>query len=227
MKQTTNMARVIGEIQRIARKINQDWFNGELPIEKCVWTVQSTPKAYAHFTPYLSYRVHDKEGERSAVEINLGAGTLDRKIEDCCASLIHEMTHWYNWLHDVKDTSRAGVYHNKRFKAEAEKHGIHIDFDKTIGHSLTSPTEALIEWCIDNDLEDFRLGRNEWSSYFIGGGAKAGNKGIDTTDKGKDKPKKGNSHLAQCPCCGTKIRYTTAVMPNIICGDCNVKFVEG
>lgn len=224
MKQTTNMARVIGEIQSIARKINQDWFNGELPIEECVWTVQSTPKAYAHFTPYLSYRVHDKEGERSAVEINLGAGTLDRQIFECCASLIHEMVHWYNWLHDVKDTSRGGVYHNKRFKVEAEKHGIQIDYDERIGWSITTATEELIDWCIDNDLEDFRLGRNEWSSYFIGGGAKAGNGGIDTTGK---TAKKGNSHLAKCPCCGTKIRYTTANIPNIICGDCNVKFVEG
>ena len=224
MKQTTNMSRVIGELQRIARKINQDWFNGELPMETVVISCASTPKAYAHFTPYLAYRVHDKEGERGAVEINIGAGTLDRQIFEVCASLIHEMVHWYNWLHDVKDTSRGSVYHNKRFKAEAEKHGIQIDYDERIGWSITTAKEELIDWCIDNDLEEFRLGRNEFISYFIGGGAKAGNGGIDTTGK---TPKKGNSHLAKCPCCGTKIRYTTANMPNIVCGDCNEKFIEG
>lgn len=224
MKQTTNMARVIGEIQSIARKINQDWFNNELPMETVVFSCASTPKAYAHFTPYLAYRVHDIDGERGAVEINIGAGTLDREIYEVTASLIHEMTHWYNWLHNVKDTSRGSVYHSKRFKAEAEKHGITVEYDKRIGWSITTATEELIDWCIDNNLEAFKLGRNEYTSYFVGGGAKTGNGGVDTIGK---TVKKGNSHLAICPCCGTKIRYTTANIPNIICGDCNVKFVEG
>ena len=36
MKQTTNMSRVIGEIQSIARKINKDWFNGELDMDRVI-----------------------------------------------------------------------------------------------------------------------------------------------------------------------------------------------
>ena len=52
MKQTTNMSRVIGEIQSIGRKINKEWFNSELDMDRVIWTVQSTPKAYGHFTPY-------------------------------------------------------------------------------------------------------------------------------------------------------------------------------
>ena len=224
MKQTTNMARVIGEIQRIARMINQDWFNGELPMEECVFSCASTPKAYAHFTPYLAYRVHDKEGERGAVEINIGAGTLDRCISEICSSLIHELTHYLNWTRGIQDCSRNNTYHSAKFRNEAEKHGIHVEYDKRIGWSITTPTEALIDWCIEMGLEDFRLGRNEWTSYYVGGGAKAGNGGVSITGK---TPKKGNSHLAKCPCCGTKVRYTTAIMPNIVCGDCGEKFVEG
>ena len=82
MKQTTNMSRTIGEIQSIGRKINKDWFSNELDMDRIIWTVQSTVRAYGHFTPYLSYRVHDKTtGERGAVEINIGDGTLDRTIE--------------------------------------------------------------------------------------------------------------------------------------------------
>ena len=77
MKQTTNMSRVIGQMQTIGRKLNIDWFESELDMDRVIWTVQSTPKAYGHFTPYLSYRVHSVEGERGAVEINIGAGTLD------------------------------------------------------------------------------------------------------------------------------------------------------
>ena len=220
MKQTTNMARVIGEIQKIARMINEDWFNGELPMEQCVWTVQSTPKAYAHFTPYLSYRVHDKDGERGAVEINLGAGTLDRHIEECCASLIHEMTHWYNWLNGVKDCSRNNTYHSKKFRDEAVKHGIAIDYDSRIGWSITSPTDELIEWCADMGLEDFRLGRNEFTAYF-GGGATAGNGGLTPKIT-----KKGNSHKLICPVCGVSVRFTTKKAPNIMCMDCSEQMIE-
>ena len=51
MKQTTNMSRVIGEIQSIGRKINKDWFNNELDMERVIFVVSSTPKAYGHFTP--------------------------------------------------------------------------------------------------------------------------------------------------------------------------------
>lgn len=224
MKQTTNMARVIGEIQRIARMINQDWFNGQLDMDRVIFTVQSTPKAYGHFTPYLSYRVHDVEGERGAVEINLGAGTLDRDILDVCVTLIHELTHYHNWTLGIHDCSRNNTYHSKKFKNEAEKHGIVCEYDPKIGWSISSASEGLLNWVCEQDLQDFRLGRNEWTSYFVGGGAKTGDGGISTTGKA---PKKGNSHLAKCPCCGTKIRYTTAIMPNIVCGDCGEKFVEG
>ena len=52
MKQTTNMSRVIGEIQSIGRKVNKYWFNNELDMERVIFVVSSTPKAYGHFTPF-------------------------------------------------------------------------------------------------------------------------------------------------------------------------------
>lgn len=218
MKQTTNMSRVIGEIQSIGRKINKDWFNGELDMDRVVFTVQSTPKAYGHFSPYLAYRVHDKAvGERGAVEINIGAGTLDRPIESVIATLIHEQVHYYNWSHGVKDCSRGGQYHSKKFKIEAEKHGLHIEYDSRIGWSITEPTEELIEWVIENGFEDFRLGRNEFQEMIVVGiGGKSG-----TTPTF---PKKSNSIKMICPCCGNIARVTKTT--NLICGDCMVKMIE-
>lgn len=215
-KQTTNMARVIGEVQKIARLINQDWFNNELDIEKCIFTVQSTPKAYGHFTPYLSYRVHSVDGEKEAVEINLGAGTLDRDIIEVVSTLIHEMVHWYNWSNGIQDCSRGNTYHSKKFKTEAEKHGLIIDYDSRIGWSLTSASEELIDWIIDNELESFRLGRNEYTSL-IGGTSKGGNTSGTT-------PKKSNSIKMICPCCGAIARVTRAT--NLICGDCMEHMIE-
>lgn len=217
MKQTTNMSRVIGEIQSIGRKINKDWFNGELDMERVIFVVSSTPKAYGHFTPYLSYRVHDKEGEKGAVEINIGAGTLDRPIEAVISTMVHEMTHYFNWCHGVKDCSRQGQYHSKKFKLEAEKHGLHIEYDSRIGWSLTEPTEELIEWVIENGFEDFRLGRNEFQEMIIvGTGGKSG-----TTPTF---PKKSNSIKMICPCCGNIARVTKTT--NLICGDCLQKMIE-
>ena len=218
MKQTTNMSRVIGEIQSIGRKLNKGWFNGELDMDRVIWTVQSTPKAYGHFTPYLSYRVHDKEGERGAVEINLGGGTLDRNIELVISTMCHELTHYYNWCHGVKDCSRSGgQYHSKKFKLEAEKHGLHIEYNSQIGWSITEPTEELIEWVIENGFEDFRLGRNEFQEMIVvGTGGKSGN-----TPKF---PKKNNSIKMICPCCGNIARVTKTT--NLICGDCLQKMIE-
>ena len=218
MKQTTNMSRVIGEIQSIGRKINKDWFNGELDMDRVIFTTSSTPKAYGHFTPYLSYRIHDKAvGERGAVEINIGAGTLDRPIESVIATLIHEMTHYCNWCHGIKDCSRSGgQYHSKKFKIEAEKHGLHIEYDSRIGWSITEPTEELIEWVIENGFEDFRLGRNEFQEMIVGIGGQSG-----TASKF---PKKSNSIKMICPCCGNIARVTKTT--NLICGDCIEQMIE-
>jgi hypothetical protein len=216
MKQTTNMSRVIGQLQTIARKLNTDWFNNELDMEHVIWTVQSTPKAYGHFTPYLSYRVHSKEGEKEAVEINIGAGTLDRDIISVISTMLHEMTHYYNWAKGVQDCSRGGTYHNKKFKNEAEKHGLIIEYDSRIGWSLTSATEKLVDWVIFNEIEEFRLGRNEFDSPVTVGGN--GLKG------GANPIKKNNSIKMVCPCCNAIARVTKAT--NLICGDCMKYMVE-
>ena len=221
MKQTTNMARAIGQIQKIARLINQDWFDGEMNMERCIFTVQSTPKAYGHFTPYLSYRVHGADGEREAVEINLGAGTLDRPIEEVVSTLIHEMVHWYNWEHDVKDVSNHGRHHNKRFKAEGERRGLILECVSTIGWSRTSPSEDLLQWVIDNDLEDLRLGRNDYGYCSTG---TAGTRDKGSSDK-EIQPKKKSSYIRwTCPCCGAIVRSTKVL--NLVCGDCNEQFVQ-
>lgn len=216
MKQTTNMSRVIGQLQTIGRKLNADWFAGELDMERVVWTVQSTPKAYGHFTPYLSYRVHSKDGEKGAVEINIGAGTLDRDIVSVISTMLHEMTHYYNWSIGVQDCSRGGTYHSKRFKLEAEKHGLVIEYDSRIGWSVTSATEQLVDWIIDNNIEDFRLGRNECTALAGIGGTTSGGGNVPT--------KKNNSIKMICPCCGAIARVTRAT--NLICGDCMVHMVQ-
>ena len=220
MKQTTNMQRSIQYLNKIFKLLNEKYFDNEL--ETPIITVQSTPKAYGHFTPWNSWSINEADGtKKGTVEINIGAGTLDRPIENVVATMLHEMVHYYCYVKGIKDTSRNGRYHNsKGFKAEAEKRDLHLEYDNVIGWSITTPTENLLDFIIENQLEDIRIGRNEFTSYFIGGGAKAGN-GTNTTTP---PTKKGNSIKWVCPCCGAIVRSTRVL--NIVCGDCNEKFIQ-
>ena len=220
------MQRSIQYLNKIFKLLNSDYFNNELPMP--VISIQSSPKAYGHFTPWEAYRITDDKGDvHGAVEINIGAGTLDRPIENTVATLLHEMVHYYCYEKGIKDTSRRGQYHNKTFRDEATKRDLIIDYDPRIGWSITSPSENLIDWIIANQLEDIHLGRNEFTGFFIGGGAKAGNKGSDGSDGSAPVvPKKSNSHKLICPCCKTTVRYTTKVMPKIMCMECDEQFIE-
>lgn len=206
MKQMTNYKRATGYLDKIFRLLNDEYFDGQLP--KVVITIQSTPKAYGHFTCYDVWHCQD-EGFK---EINIGAGTLDRPIENVTATLLHEMVHEYCFVHGIKDTSRAGTYHNKRFKQEAEARGLCIDYDSRIGHSITSPSEQLLDFCIENSLTDIQIGRNDTHSFYCGGvqGGKS-TIGIQRT---------GNSNYRRyiCPVCGNIARTTKDML--LICGSC-------
>lgn len=81
--------------------------------------------------------------------------------------MLHELTHYYNWSKGIQDCSRGNTYHSKKFKVEAEKHGLVIEYDPRIGWSLTSATEELVNWIIENDLEDFRLDVTNTLLYLV------------------------------------------------------------
>lgn len=139
-------------------------------------------------------------------EINLGAETLDRPIENVVATLIHEMVHHYCAQSGIKDTSRGGTYHNKRFKAEAEQRGLIIGYDSRIGFSSTEPSDELIGFVRERGWEHVNLSRQ--------GGGLNGGKGGRTTGV-----KKVRKYL--CPVCGCSVRATKAV--HIGCLDCGVE----
>ena len=57
-------------------------------------------------------------------ELNIAAEVLNYPIEETLDTMLHEMVHLYCRQHDIKEVSRGGKYHNKRFKAIAEEHGL-------------------------------------------------------------------------------------------------------
>lgn len=135
--------------------LNNQYFGGQLP--PVVITVQSSPKAYGHYTTWDAWHT-DTDGYR---EINLGAETLNREVSEVLATLIHEICHHYCAVNGIKDTSRGGTYHNKKFKEVAESTGaVTIGYDPRIGHSPTTPTPALIAFVEEQGWKGVDLSRN-------------------------------------------------------------------
>ena len=152
-------------------------------------------------------------------EINIGAGTLSRPIENVVATLLHEMVHYCNDLSSMKDCSRGNTYHNRKFKELAEACDLLVEHHPTYGWSITSPNDSLVEFCIDNDLREIRLCRNDFEIFRLSGnGTKAG-----TYTKTVGGNKKSSTRKYICPCCGMSVRATRSV--NVACLDCNEQLI--
>lgn len=215
MKKLDKYSRLAGYLEKLFDKLNADFFDGQL--ERPVITIQSTPRAYGHYSLYDAWNCNG-EGRR---ELNIGAGTLDRPIENIISTLLHEMVHMLNdTILNIQDCSRGGTYHNKYFKKAAEEHGLVVTRSDKYGWSTTAPSEMLLDWILENDIKDILINRNEYGGIRIAGG--------NNTANGGEIPRgttKGNSRRYICPCCGTIIRATRTV--NVICGDCMETMQEG
>ena len=212
MKQLTSYARAAGYLNKIFDLLNDRYF--ESALSRPVLTIQSTPKAYGHYTLFDAWSV---DGEKGMREINIGAGTLSRPIENVVATLLHEMVHYWNDQQGVKDTSRGGTYHNKSFKEAAESRDLQVTHHAKYGWAITAPTDTLVEFCIDNNLNEIRLNRNDGVSVRVTGtGTHSGTGGPAPVGAGVKKPSSTRKYV--CPCCGTSVRATKTV--NIGCLDC-------
>lgn len=216
MKQTTKTSRTAGYLEKMFRALNTDFFGGEL--EEPIITIQSTPRAYGHVTVG---KIWKQKGENRH-ELNMGAETLDRPIENIVATMLHEMVHLYNIAHGVQDCSRGGTYHNKRFKEEAERRGLHIEHHERYGWTITSPTDELLDYILTQGWTelDMNRGGGSWTPPPSTGG-KTGNGGQDA---GTAAPKKSSTRKLVCPCCGNSVRATKAV--RIMCMDCMQQMTE-
>lgn len=217
MKEINKMSRLNGELEKIFRLVNTDFFNNELPTP--IITVIPTARAYAHYTPWNSWECKDEHKR----EINISSAYLDRPLENIVASLIHECVHMYNdCVINEQDTSNKGVYHNKVFKREAENHGLIVSRSDRYGWSHTEPSDELIEWILEHDeLRDIELCRVMTPSFVpVGTGKKTGNgDGIQII------PTSNNHHRKYiCPTCGNSCRATKQL--NLICGDCMERMTE-
>ena len=171
------------------------------------------PRAYGHFSLREDTWVSTLGGTH---EINIGAGTLARPIEEVAATLLHEMVHYFNHENGVQDCSRGNTYHNRRFKEAAEAHGLTVQHSDKYGWSRTSPSDALLDFVLENGLTDILISRNEYSGFQITGTGT--HSGTPATP-----PRPSSTRKYICPCCGNSVRATKAV--NIACMDCDMQMI--
>ena len=212
MKNTVKTSRTSGYLEKIFRVLNEHYFNNEL--EEAVITIQSTPRAYGHVT--VSKAWHRADGEQRH-ELNVGAGTLDRDITNVVATILHEMVHLLNLQSGIKDCSRGGTYHNKKFRDAAEARDLKISYDPRIGWSITEPTEALIAFIISQGWDDVMMGRTDGFTARGTGTSQPG-----AAPGGEKRP--SSTRKLICPKCSQSVRATRKV--NILCGDCLLPMVE-
>lgn len=206
MKELVKYSRVCGYLEKIYRQLNQDFFSGEL--EEPIITVCPTPDAYGHVTEAKIWKTRDN----NRYELNISANSLSRSIDDIVETMLHEMVHIYNLMHDIQDCSRGGTYHNKKFKEKAESIGLEVARDEKYGYAFTLLTEPIIDYIATQGWTEILINRGRTKYGFCTGSKD--NHSIDD-----DTPKKTSSTRKYiCPHCNTSVRATKEV--HIICADC-------
>ena len=202
MKQTVKTSRAAGQLEKMFRELNKHYFAGKLP--EPIISLKKTPSAYGHITCSKVWQA----GGENKYEINISSATLDRPIEETASTLLHEMVHEYCMETGIKDTSNNGVYHNKRFKAMAEAHGLEVEHHPKYGWTITSPGIELLDFIEQQGWQDLQMVEGVSLLDVLG-----------TLPKGGSRTKKPSSTRKYiCPKCGNSCRATKVI--NLICGDC-------
>ena len=215
MKQATKMSRAVSQLEHIYNALNADFFPGE-PLPVPIITVQSKPGSYGHCTTAKVWR----RADGGAYELNIAAEVLNYPIEETLDTMLHEMVHLYCREHGIHEVSRGGKYHNRRFKAEAERRGLTCVPCGQFGWN-TTPGDNLVEYALSKGWNEIQIGRASLPPMIRTGAGGAQQTGADTLPDGR---RPSSTRKLVCPKCGQSVRATRKV--NILCGDCMLPMVE-
>lgn len=216
MKVTDKMSRAVGQLEKMYNVLNLDLFAGELPTP--IITVQSKPGSMGHSSVAKVWRKPNAQ----TYELNIAAEVLDYPIEETLDTIIHEMVHLYCREHQIKECSRGGAYHNKKFKAEAEKRGLTCIYTGEKYGWNTTPGDNLVEYALEKGWSEIRIGRGGSLQGIRIPGEKGTKEGEKQPTGGK---RKSSTRKYICPTCGMSVRATKEVF--IICGNCQERMFEG
>jgi hypothetical protein len=142
-------------------------------------------------------------------EVLVSGEGLKRGGRAVLATLLHEAAHGLANTRGVKDTSRQGRWHNRRFAALAGELGLQVEVDPKTGWSQTSLTDQLAD---------------RYADQLTGLGAALGLWRHTERQLG---PATVAHNLLACSCaCGRKLRVAKATLEQapIICGGCEERF---
>lgn len=118
------------------------------------------------------------------------------------------------------------MYHNLRFKEEAEKRALIISKHSVYGYTLTEPSDQLMGWCKEQELHNIDLVRIDTNDSTGKGdnGAKGDGYGKDAGNGDDRHKRKSSTRKYQCPNCNLSVRATRTV--RIQCMDCKKQMEE-
>lgn len=214
MKETTKMSRAIGQLEKMYNVLNLDKFGGALPVP--IITVQSKPGSWGHCTTAKVWK-----GKVERYEMNIAAETVNGPIEEIIDTLLHEMVHLYCRENGIKEVSRGGKYHNRKFKELAEGVGLMCVNVGIYGwNTQGTGNDALLEYALEKGWSEIMINRQRTGAIRTGAGGTASTTGAENPE-GK---RPSSTRKYQCPDCGNSCRATKAL--NLICGDCMKQMVE-
>jgi hypothetical protein len=211
----SRVAEINKELVVLFRFANDCFYEGKLPSDELEVTVQAGKgSALGWFVPDKVWK--DKSGVHK-YEINMSAEfLLYGGIERIVSTLLHEMAHFYNEIHGIKDVS-SHQYHNKKFKDTAEKHGLNVEKDDKRGFSVTSLNSVALDWLSSLEFrrDIFTISRGNFEGF-------EGGEGDSDADEQPKKKRKG-SKLKKWSCGCTNIRVGAGDI-DITCNKCKEKF---
>jgi hypothetical protein len=78
-----------------------------------------------------------RDAKASLSEVLITPDGLTGRAADVLATLLHEAAHSVAWRRGMKDTSRQGRYHNRRFQTVAQELGLQVERESAFGWTQT------------------------------------------------------------------------------------------
>lgn len=207
MENINVLSEVYQSLEKALNFFNERAFNSEF--KQLVFVIQGE-KATAKGTYGTQWAEKWQAEDTKLTEISLSAENL--RLDDInriFITIVHELVHERAHLKKIKDTSRNGRFHNKRFAELAEMVGLVCEKDSKSGYRTESATDALMKIF------------NECYALINGDSLYKNMKRLHTTTKPKS-----TTNLVKyvCPMCGSIARAKMGAY--LICGECDERMRE-
>ncbi len=199
----SNVVRAGNELLTIFHEANKKYFGGKLPTPEITIQAAGRKAALGWITTAKIWK-NDNGGN---YEINICAEYLARELPEVVATLLHEMAHFWNIVHNIKDTS-SHQYHNKNFKRAAELAGLEVLKTEKFGYANTKPTAETISF-----MESININDSVFRTFRAGG---------LLDEDGRPRKKKGSGKMKKWSCGCTNVRCAVELVA--VCEKCGNSF---